>query len=77
MGFSVNNPVPEFTSEYITVRSASKFSGYNQQYLRRLLREGVYKTKKIGQIWLIDPRDFLTYLEDATQSKDKRFGPQI
>ena len=76
MGFSVNNLIPEFTDEYITVRTASEFSGYNQQYLRRLLRKGVFQTRKIGQIWLIDQRDFKDYLQGANQSKDKRFGPQ-
>jgi len=77
MGFSVKCLVPEFTNEYITVRSAAEFSGYNQQYLRRLLREGVFRTKKIGQIWLIDQRDIIDYLNDAKQSKDQRFGPQV
>jgi hypothetical protein len=77
MGFSVNTPVPEFTSEYITVRSAAEISGYNQQYLRRLLRNGVFRTKKIGQIWLIDHSDFINYFSKAKQSNDKRFGPQI
>ena len=77
MGFSFNGLVPEFIGDYITVRSAAEFSGYNQQYLRRLLREGVFRTRKIGQIWLIDQRDFKVYLEGANQSKDKRFGPQV
>ena len=77
MGFSVKDLIPEFTDEYITVRTASEFSGYNQQYLRRLLREGAFRTRKIGQIWLIDQRDFKDYLKEANQSKDKRFGPQV
>ena len=76
MGFSVNNLIPEFTDEYITVRTASEFSGYNQQYIRRLLRKGSLKTKKIGQIWLIDHSDFVRYLSKSIQSKDRRFGPQ-
>jgi len=77
MGFSFNSFVPEFTEEFITVRSAAEFSGYNQQYLRRLLRKGVFRTRKIGQIWLIDQRDFKDYLEGANRSKDQRFGPQV
>ena len=77
MGFSFNSLLPEFTDEYITVKSAAEFSGYNQQYLRRLLRKGILRTRKIGQIWLIDQRDFKEYLEGANQSKDKRFGPQV
>ena len=76
MGFSVKDITPEFTDEYITVRTASQFSGYNRQYLRRLLRKGVFRTRKIGQIWLIDKREFKDYLMEANQSKDKRFGPQ-
>ena len=77
MGSSVKDITPEFTDEYITVRTASQFSGYNRQYLRRMLREGVFRTRKIGQIWLIDHKDFMDYLNDATRSKDKRFGPQL
>lgn len=77
MGFYVTDPIPDFSGDYITVRSASEFSGYNQQYLRRLLRNGVLRTRKIGQIWLIDERDFKNYLKDANLSKDKRFGPQV
>jgi len=76
MGFSVKGLYPEFTEDYITVRTASEYSGYNQQYLRRLLRGGGLKTKKIGQIWLINQKDFVNYLYDAAQSDDKRFGPQ-
>ena len=67
MGFSFNSFVPEFTEEFITVRSAAEFSGYNQQYLRRLLRKGVFGTRKIGQIWLIEQRDFKEYLEEAAR----------
>jgi len=76
MGLSFNKLTPEFTDEYITVRSAAKFSGYNQQYLRRLLREGIFETKRVGQIWLIKHVDFDDYLSKAKISKDKRFGPQ-
>ena len=77
MGFSFNSLVPEFIGDYITVRSAAEFSGYNQQNLRRLLRKGIFRTRKIGQIWLIDQRDFKDYLKEANHSKDKRFGPQV
>ena len=77
MGFSFNSLVPEFTDEYITVRFAAEFSGYNQHYLRRLLRGGGLRTRKIGQIWLINQRNYIDYLEEANQSKDKTFGPQV
>jgi len=76
MGFSLNTTIPVITDKYITVRAASEFSGYNQYYLRRFLREGKFRTRKIGQIWLIDHKDFVNYLYDAALSDDNRFGPQ-
>ena len=77
MGFSFKSPKSEISGEYIAVRSAAKISGYNQQYIRRLLRKGVFRTTKIGQIWLIDQKDFMDYLKDTARSKDKRFGPRV
>ena len=76
MGFSFKTHASDFSAEYITVRTASKISGYNQQYLRRLLRENILQAKRIGQLWLIDQDDFLKYLRHAKKSDDKRFGPQ-
>jgi len=76
MGFSFKGLIPDVTKDYITVKTASLFSGYNEQYLRRLLREGIFKTRKIGQLWLIEQADFDKYLQEATKSADKRFGPQ-
>ena len=76
MGFSFKSLQADVTDEYITVRTASEISGYNQQYLRRLLRDNVFRSKRIGQLWLIDKCSFLEYLNHAKQSKDKRFGSQ-
>ena len=76
MGFSFNEIGPDVSSNHITVKTASKYSGYSEQYLRRILREGMFKTRKIGQLWLIEQADFGKYLSDATKSADKRFGPQ-
>jgi len=76
MEFSFKSPKSEISGEYLTVRSAAEISGYNQQYIRRLLRKGVFRTIKIGQFWLIDHSVFVNYMSEATQAKDKRFGPQ-
>ena len=75
MGFSSNTLQSDFTEEYISVKTAAKISGYNQQYLRRLLRENVFQSKRLGQMWLIDRHNLLEYLCKAKQSDDKRFGP--
>lgn len=76
MGSSFKGINPEVTEDYITVKTTSKYSGYNEQYLRRLLREGMFKTRKIGQLWLIEQADFGKYLQEASKSADMRFGPQ-
>ena len=34
--------------------AAAEYSGYNEQYLRRLLRAGRLEGIKIGQVWLIE-----------------------
>jgi len=77
MGFSFKGIETEFIGDYITVKIASKWSGYSDQYIRRLLRNGYLKTKRIGQIWLIEKTGFEKYLLEVKKSSDKRFGPQI
>ena len=60
----------------ISLKGAAFHSGYNVQYLRRLLRDGRLVGMKLGQTWLIDKGTFETYLENAHQTSDKRFGPK-
>ena len=41
-------------TQHITVQAAADTTGYNIQYLRRLLRSGALKGVKIGKMWLIE-----------------------
>ncbi len=43
-----------FIYQHITVQAAAEVTGYNIQYLRRLLRSGALEGVKIGQMWLIE-----------------------
>ena len=70
------SPFPFVFNNCISVNFAAFHSGYNMQYLRRLLRDGKLIGKKLGQTWLIDKRTFEAYLENAHQANDKRFGPK-
>jgi len=63
-------------NNHISVKVAAEISGYSQQYLRRLLRNGKLVGFKIGQIWLIEKTIFEVYLEKAIQATDRRFGPK-
>lgn len=58
----------------ISVNAAAEYSGYNQQYLRRLLRLGKLAGLKLGQLWLIELESLECYLVKAGNSKDHRFG---
>ena len=60
----------------ITVKDAACHSGYNIQYLRRMLRSGALKGVKIGQMWLIELDALETYLNRAEVTSDQRCGPQ-
>ena len=68
--------IPIVFNNCISVNGAAYHSGYNVQYLRRLLRDGRLTGLKLGQTWLIDKGTFATYLENANRTQDKRFGPK-
>jgi hypothetical protein len=70
------SPFPYVFNNCIAVKAAAFHSGYNFQYLRRLLRDGRMLGMKLGQVWLIDIRKFEAYLDHAHQAGDKRFGPK-
>ncbi len=70
------SPFPFVFNNCISVKAAAFHSGYNVQYLRRLLRDGRLTGMKLGQTWLIDRRTLEAYLENAHHTKDKRFGPK-
>jgi len=60
----------------ISVKDAAEYSGYSQQYLRRLLRLGKPSGLKLGQVWLIKMVSLERFLEQVEISKDYRFGPK-
>jgi hypothetical protein len=62
---------------YIPVKAACKLSGYNQQYLRRLLRQEKLGGIKVGQVWLIEILSLENHLSLGHQGQDRRYGPQI
>ena len=62
--------------EHLSVRAAAEYSGYNEQYLRRLLRAGRLDGTRIGQVWLIKLASLEAHLRVGQLSRDQRFGPQ-
>ena len=60
----------------ITVEAAAAKTGYNLQYLRRLLRAGKLQGVKIGQVWLIKINSLENYLSQNEVRRDRRCGPR-
>jgi excisionase family DNA binding protein len=62
--------------KHLSVRAAAETFGYNEQYLRRLLRSGQLQGVKIGQVWLIRLASLEAHLSRGYAAQDRRFGPQ-
>ena len=58
--------------EWLTVHEAAKQSGYNPEYITRLIREKKIKARKISIIWLVDRKSFSAYLEKVQAMGEKR-----
>ena len=66
----------QIIQKHISVQAASEITGYNIQYLRRMLRSGALKGVKIGQMWLIEMDGLDEYLKRVETTSDRRCGPR-
>lgn len=62
--------------DWITVSDAAKISGYNEEHVRRLLRDGSIVGRKFGIVWQVKRSSFMLYLSKAQSSEDRRHGPK-
>lgn len=62
--------------KFLTVSFAVKITGYNGQYLRRLLRAGKLSGVRVGQVWLISFNSLEEYLNSVHTKIDQRCGPK-
>ena len=61
--------------EWITVQEASKISGYNEEYITRLIREGKINAKKFGFVWQVSRSSVEAYTSNTEKLGNKR-GPK-
>ena len=61
----------------LSVQDAADYSGYNVQYLRRLVQAGTITGRKIGQVWLVNLASLDTYLKSVQRTDDRRFSPRV
>lgn len=63
-------------AEWIPISQAAKISGYNAEYLRRLMRNGKVKFRKFSFIYQVNKQSLLNYLKEAENKADNRYTPK-
>jgi excisionase family DNA binding protein len=61
--------------DWITVQEAVKISGYNEDHITRLIREGKINAKKFSIVWQVDRDSLQEYLARTEKLGNKR-GPK-
>lgn len=61
---------------WITIHDACQMTGYNAEYLRRLIRNGKVKAQKVSIVWVVDPVSLIEYISQNQDTTDKRRGPK-
>ncbi len=59
-----------------TVSEASRMTGYNQEYIRRLIRNKEIEAEKVGNMWLIKIESLVDYIKQIGTIDDRRYGPK-
>ena len=60
----------------ITIKEASKRTGYNAEYLRRLIRQDKIEADKLGATYLVKLDSLIHYAEMMRTVGDNRSGPR-
>lgn len=66
--------MPEWSS--YSIKEASEKTGYNEEYLRRLIRQGKIEAVKVGPAYLIRVESLDRYIEEMQATDDARTGPR-
>jgi len=67
--------MPEWAS--YSIKEASEKTGYNEEYLRRLIRQGKIEAVKVGPAYLIRVESLKRYIEQTQTPDDARTGPRV
>ena len=69
-----NGYMPEWAS--YSIKEASEKTGYNEEYLRRLIRQKKIEAVKVGPAYLIRVESLNRYIEEIQAADDARTGPR-
>jgi len=62
---------------YTPAQDAAAYSGYNLQYIRRLLNSGIIEGVRVGRVWLVKTASLDQYLKTVRTTDDRRYGPRV
>ena len=60
---------------WITVSQAAQLTGYNEEHITRLCRQGKIKARKYSIVWQVDRDSLSSYITNVEKMGDKR-GPK-
>lgn len=63
--------------DWMTTQDAAELSGYHVNYIRKLIRRGELRARKISFLWFVHRPSLLEYIAQAEKSDDKRRGPKV
>jgi len=63
------------TTEWITTKEAAELTGYNLEYIRRMIRGGVIAAEKKGRDWWVDRASIEAYAEEMEQLGTAKHDP--
>jgi len=63
-------------NDWISIREASKQSGYTEDYLRTLIRQKAIKARKVVIVWLVNRKSLDAYARKQTQRGERTGRPR-
>ena len=54
-------------NDWITIREASKTSGYTEDYIRILIRQKILEGRKVVTVWLVNRSSLAAYTRQQLQ----------
>ena len=62
---------------HMSIQAAAEYSGYNLQYLRRIVRKGEVEGFKVSQVGLANLSSLDAYLKRVQNTDARRYGPRM
>ncbi len=72
----MNNMDEQVWKGWLTTDQAAQVSGYSVAYMRRLVRQGRVKARKVQREWLVNRDSLLGYKDRMDDLGRAKFSPQ-